>query len=70
MSIQHLTIDVCKALPYFYVLTGCDIVSSCIGKGKCVFFDTWMKSKKKSDLTKTLSGLETCPINSDDKNTL
>ena len=24
--IEHLTIDVCKALPYFYAFTGCDSV--------------------------------------------
>ena len=44
--IEHLTIDVCKALPYFYVFTGCDTVSSFNGKGKCTFFDTWMESEK------------------------
>ena len=26
--IEHLTIDVCKALPYFYAFTGCDTVSN------------------------------------------
>ena len=26
--IEHLTIDVCKALPYFYTFTGCDTVSN------------------------------------------
>ena len=44
--IEHLTIDICKALPYFYAFTGCDTVSSFNGKGKCTIFDTWMESKK------------------------
>ena len=48
--IEHLTIHVCKALPYFYAFTGCDRVSSFNGKGKCTFFDTWMESKNKNDL--------------------
>ena len=46
--IEHLTIDVCKALPYFYTFTGCDTVSSFNGKDKCTFFDTWMESKKEN----------------------
>ena len=70
--IEHLTIDICKALPYFYAFTGCDTVSSFNGKGKCTFFDTWMESKKKNDLTKTFIKLGNMPelINSDDRNTL
>ena len=70
--IEHLTIDVCKALPYFYAFTGCDTVSSFNGKGKCTFFDTWMESKKKNDLTKTFIKPGNMPesINSDDRNTL
>ena len=48
------------------------IVSSFNGKGKCTFFDTWMESKKKNDLTKTFIKLGNMPelINSDDRNTL
>ena len=70
--IEHLTIDVCKALPYFYAFTGCDTVSSFNGKGKCTFFDTWMESKKKNDLTKTFIKLGNMPesINTVDRNTL
>ena len=39
---------------------------------KCTFFDTWIESKKKNDLTKTFIKHENMPesINSDDKNTL
>ena len=42
------------------------------GKDKCTFFDTWIESKKKSDLTKTFIKLGNIPesINSDDRNTL
>ena len=70
--IEHLTIDNSKALPYFYAFTGCDTVSSFNGKCKCTFFDTWMESKKKNDLTKTFIKLGNMPesINSDDRNTL
>ena len=70
--IEHLTIDVCKALPYFYAFTGCDTVSSFNGEGKCTFFDTRMESKKKNDLTKTFIKPGNMPeaINSDGKNTL
>ena len=70
--IEHLTIDVCKALPYFHAFTGCDTVSSFNGKGKCTFFVTWMESKKKNDLTKTFIKLGGMPesINSDVRNTL
>ena len=35
---QHLTIDVCKALPYFYAFTQCDTVSSLNEKDKCTFY--------------------------------
>ena len=59
--IEHLTIDVCKALPYFYAYTECDAVSSLDGNDKCTFLDTWMESKKKNDLTKHSSSLDTCP---------
>ena len=48
------------------------IVSSFNGKGKCTFFDTWMESKKKNDLTKTFIKLGNMPesINTVDRNTL
>ena len=66
----HLTIDVC--IPYFYAINGCDTMSNFNGKGKCSFFDTWMESKKKNNLTKTFIKLGNMSelINSDDKNTL
>ena len=68
--IQHLTIDVSKALSYFYAFSGFDKVSSKC-KGKCTFFDAWMESKKKNDLAKTFIKLGNMPesINSDNKNT-
>ena len=47
LLIHHLTIDVCKTLPYFYAFIGCNTVSSFNGKGKCIFFDTWIESKQK-----------------------
>ena len=42
--IDHLGIDICKAFPYFHAFTGCYTVSSFNWKGKCMFFDSWMKS--------------------------
>ena len=47
-------------------------MSSFNGKGKWTFFDTWMESKKKNDLTKKFIKFGNMPesINSDDKNTL
>ena len=68
--IEHLTINVCKALPYFYTFTGCDTVSSFNGKGKCTFFDTCMESKKKNYLTKTFIKIGNMPksINTVDRN--
>ena len=71
---EHLTIDVCKPLPYFYVFTGCDTVPSFNGKDKWVnppfLILGW--EKKESDLTKTFNKLRSMPelINSDDRNTL
>ena len=50
--IKQLGIDICKALPFFYAFTGCDTVSSFSGKGKCTFFDAWMKSREKIKLQK------------------
>ena len=33
--IQELESNICRALPFFYALSGCDTVSSFHGKGKC-----------------------------------
>ena len=68
--IEHLTIDVCKALPYFYAFTGCDTVSSFNGKGKCTFFDTWMEVKRKTIWQKHSSGNMPESFNSDDRDPL
>ena len=49
--VEELGADVCKALPFFYCFTGCDTVSAFNGKGKCSFFDEWMKSRMKDSIT-------------------
>ena len=42
---QNLGPRKCRALPFFYALTGCDIVSSFYTHGKCKFWDRWFYSK-------------------------
>ena len=59
--IKQLGIDICKALPFFYAFTGCDTVSSFSGKGKCTFFDAWMKSREKDQITETFTKLGNMP---------
>ena len=59
--IEQLGVDICKALPCFYALTGCDTVSSFNGKGKCTFFDSWMKSQMKDKITETFIKLSYLP---------
>ena len=49
--IQELECNICRALPFFYALSGCGIVSSFYGKGKCRAYDVWLKSSQKDDLT-------------------
>ena len=45
-------LDICSALPLFYDLSGCDIVSSLYdGKGICKIFDIWLNSEQKKALT-------------------
>ena len=51
----------CEGLPYFYAFTGCDAVSAFNRKGKCTFFDAWMKSKIKQDITNTFIKLGNMP---------
>ena len=46
--IEHLIIDVCKALPYFCAFTVWDTVSSFNGKGKCIFLIIGWKVKRKT----------------------
>ena len=41
----------CRALPFFCVLTGCDIVSSFFNQGKCKFWDRWTESREEEPLT-------------------
>ena len=46
--IEHLIIDVCKALPYFCAFTVCDIVGSFNGKGKYTFLILGWNGKRKT----------------------
>lgn len=47
----HLGERVCRALPFFYALTGCDIVSSFYNQGKCKFWDRWFEFDEANALT-------------------
>ena len=42
-----------RPLTFFYCFDGCDTISGFNGKGNCSFFDAWMKSERKDELTKT-----------------
>ena len=59
--INRIGIDICKALAFFYCFTSCDTNSTFHGKGKCSFFDAWMKSESKDELTKTFVRLGYMP---------
>ena len=59
--IAFLGPDICKALPFFYAFTGCDIVSSFYGKGKCKAWDTWLASEHKNTYTELFSRLGNKP---------
>ena len=59
--IAFLGPDMWKALPFFYAFTGCDIVSSFYGKGKCKAWDTWKGSEHKNTYTDLFSGLGNRP---------
>ena len=56
-AVESLGKETCSALPLFYALTGCDIVSSFFSKGKCKAWDTWQKSGQKDELTALFSKL-------------
>ena len=58
--IDNFGIDVCKALSFFHAFIGCDVVSSFNGRGKCSFFDAWMKYEKEH-LTKIFIKLGNMP---------
>ena len=59
--IQHLGAHICKALSFFSEFTGCDIVSSLYGKGKCKAWDIWMTSEFKQAYTEIFSKLGNKP---------
>ena len=51
----------CRAIPFFYALTGCDIVSSFFNQGKCKFWDRLTESPKEEALTTVFMGLSKKP---------
>ena len=59
--IAFLGPDIFKALSFFYAFTGCNIVSSFYGKGKCKAWDTWMGSEHKNTYTNLFSRLGNKP---------
>ena len=50
-----------RALPLFYVLTGCDIVSSFFNQGKYKFWDRWTESQEEEALTTAFMELSEKP---------
>ena len=50
-AVDLLGTDTCKALPFLYAFSGCDIVSSFFSKGKCKAWDAWQQSVNKDELT-------------------
>ena len=57
----NLEEEKCRALPFFYALTGCDVVSSFYNHGKCKFWDRWFESEEEEDLTKVFINLSEKP---------
>ena len=59
--------DICRALPYFHALTGCDTTSSFYQLGKAKFWKTWMKQHNNNNesLTRTFIHLGDQPANID-----
>ena len=52
---QHLGPDKCVALPFFHAFTGCDTVSSFLGKGKKTAWDAWMDDDDVTSFIKKLT---------------
>ena len=59
--IAFLGPDIWKALPIYNAFTGCDIISSFYGKGRCKAWDTWMASEHKNTYTDLFSRLGNKP---------
>ena len=58
--------DICRALPYFHALTGCDMTSSFYQLGKAKFWKTWMTQHNNNEsLTRTFVRLCDQPTNID-----
>ena len=59
--------DICRALPYFHALTGCDTTSSFYQLGKAKFWKTWIKEHKNKNesLARTFTHLGDQPTNID-----
>ena len=53
--------DICKALPYFYALTGCDTTSSFFGKGKTTCLDAWLSYVKLGEVVELFIALGNAP---------
>ena len=66
-NLSYFWEDICRALPYFHALTGCDATSSFYQFGKAKFWKTWMKQHNNSNesLTRTFIHLGDEPTNID-----
>ena len=63
--VELLSTDVCKALPLFFGITGCDSVESFNEKRKCTFFNAWMKNADKDSMTQLFIRLGNMPEKAD-----
>ena len=52
----------CRALPFWYAFTGCDIVSSFYNQGKCKFWDRWSEFEDEEGLTDVFITLSEKPV--------
>ena len=66
-NLSYFREDICRALPYFHALTGCDTTSSFYQLRKVKFWKTWMKqhNNKSESLTRTFIYLGDQPTNID-----
>ena len=54
---SFIGLTICKAMPFFYSLYGCDTTSSFFKRGKCKIWDTWHNSRHKDEITSVFTKL-------------
>ena len=65
VNLSYFEEYICRVLPYFHALTGCDMTSSFYQLGKAKFWKTWIKEHKKKNesLARTFTHLGDQPTN-------